>query len=282
LQEELRVSDVKNPVSIRDVSWMKQKMIPVNGVQPKIFVEDGQNTYLLKFSITRLSRRPIPHHISEYISCKVIKSLGYAVQDVELVSYEGKIGVLINLFSQQFITFIGLGDGTLSGSNLGYDLDSLYQMLGTDKFSNECEIYLWDTFILDAFVNNLDRHPNNWGFFSVSDGYVLAPLIDLGHSLFSLNAYNVARMQNIDNYMFRYGNSSINCQGNESRRFRDIIKNENNPIFLERLKIFKGRLNLLDLSAIDLVHIVEPFLTEYCDFLRRYFNNQIAWFNKLE
>ena len=50
----------------------------------------------------------------------------------------------------------------------------------------------WDMFVVDAFLKNPDRNNGNWGILMADGEYSLAPVYDLGSSLFSKRASDVA------------------------------------------------------------------------------------------
>lgn len=184
------VSDSFGPV---DVSNWELSKRPITGRYPKRDLKSDGKSYIIKFAEYRQSKKEVPYHVSEYISCSLIKSLGYEVQEVAMATYQGNIGCLIETYSEPLITFEGLGISTLSGKNLLYDLDLLNSLFNEGKYAEDFEAYLWDTFCVDAFITNLDRYPNNWGFFKRENLYYNAPLFDNASSLYSLNAFSLGK-----------------------------------------------------------------------------------------
>ena len=137
------VSDSFGPVDVGD--WELSKR-PIAGRYPKRELTRNGKSYIIKFADYKQNKREVPYHISEYISSRLIKSLGYAVQEVAMATYRGNIGCLIKVYDEPLITFEGLGTSTLSGKNLLYDLDLLGSLFDEGKYAEDFEAYLWDTF----------------------------------------------------------------------------------------------------------------------------------------
>lgn len=55
----------------------------LNGVTPKFVITDNDKDYILKFQKDK-GNIVIKDYVSEFISCKLAKALGYNVQEVEL------------------------------------------------------------------------------------------------------------------------------------------------------------------------------------------------------
>ena len=263
--------------SLLDVSKWTVKPYPNAGAVPKLFITDGARDYMLKFAKKRQNGTEIPYHISEYISCRLAKSIGYNVQDVSLVIYHGQEACLIELFDEELITFTGLGISTLDEQVLQYDLDLVDETVKSEKFLFDVRRFVWETFLLDSFICNLDRHPNNWGFFRRSDGYVRAPLFDLGSSLYSINACSLPRMKDIDGYIKSYSGSAVKYQDNK-HSFRNIIISEKDGKLSELYQPFVSWLNNLSTSCIDSVAVLLPRWEKYCSFVHEFISIQKRWF----
>ena len=138
-----------------DASDFEVCKYPIAGRYPKLGLKNGDKLYIIKFAAHKQNGLEIPYHISEYAASKIIKSLGYDVHDVWLAEFRGRPGCLLELFSEPLFTFGGLGTSTLSGENLPYDLDLLHSIFNEGKFACDFSGYLWDTFLLDAFILNL-------------------------------------------------------------------------------------------------------------------------------
>jgi hypothetical protein len=267
-------------IRLKDVSNWDVVLEPLAGVVPKLKLAHGGARYILKFSLFK-GKREIPYYISEYASCKVAKSLGYLVQDVELATFRGSRGTLIRMFDEPVITFTGLGSSTLSGETLNYDIDLLFESVEGYKFAFSLIEYVYKTFLLDSFVCNLDRHPNNWGFFKRSSGmYVRAPLFDLSSSLFSLSAAKLHGDSDVVGLISAYGRSAIKFKG-EACSFRDVLLQDKSEQLRRCIAWFKQVLKNISLSSISDVRKFAPEFSGYCDFLEKFFEEQTGWYEKV-
>jgi hypothetical protein len=170
-----------------------------------------------------------------------------------------------------------LGTSTLSGENLHYDLDALGDLIHEGKFESDFNEYLWDTFLCDAFINNIDRHPNNWGFFKRDGVYRQAPLFDCASSLYSINAFALSKMSDLESYILKFSNSAIHYKGIR-HSFAEIVLQEKSKVFTACLQEFKSRLRNIDFSCIDNVKLSWPQYAAYADFVRTFFERQVKWF----
>ena len=236
--------------------------------------------YIVKYADGGQSRHAIPYHVSEYLSSGILNSIGVKSQVVHLSTIEGVEVCAIEKFAEELITFTALGESTLSGNNLNYDLDVLGELIAERKYEGDFYDYLWDTFLADAFVNNLDRHPNNWGFFRRDGLYVQSPLIDNASSLYSINASSLNKMYDLEKYIKKFGMSQVKYMG-EKRSFENIITTETSVKFRKRLENFVGNMKNLDYSYLDFVSSVWPVYEPYIAFVRRFIERQVAWFEKI-
>ena len=263
-----------------DVSGWEINPIPAAGRFPKLELSDQGKRYIIKFAAYKQNGLEIPYHISEYISCRILKSLGYDVQDVALAIFRERPGCLIKTFDDSLITFNGLGPSTMSQENLIYDLDALSNLFNEGKYDSDFDIYLWDTFLCDAFINNLDRHPNNWGFFKSNGVYKQAPLFDCASSLYSVNAFSLNKMIDIEDYVNKYGNSAIYYKG-ERHTFKSIITNEKSEIFAARLNNFVSNIGRINFSSLNTVSRIWPLYSDYLDFVGAFLEKQVIWFESI-
>ncbi len=146
--------------------------------------------------------------VSEYIGSHIFASLGIPAHETRLGYRNGKIVCACKDF-----TFPGgrlfefkdiknaLSDDDAGFSSVPSDGESVYlnDVLGTIEISpvlKETPGVLerfWDMFVVDAFLKNPDRNNGNWGLvMSGAGGYQLAPVYDLGSSLFSKRRSDVA------------------------------------------------------------------------------------------
>jgi len=126
-----------------DVSNWEISPYPVAGRYPKLELFNSGKRYILKLAAIKQNQIEVPYHVSEYISCKLLKSMGYDVQEVAMATFHGNLGCLIKTFDDSLITFMGLGTSTMSKENLIYDLDALSDLFNEGKFVSNFEEYLW-------------------------------------------------------------------------------------------------------------------------------------------
>lgn len=263
---------------IPDISHYQVLPQGFSGADPKIFLTYQDQHYMLK--LPRTKTKFIPTHLSEHIACAIAGKLGYAVQHTQLVTYHGQEGVLVTLFDQDLVTFTGLGVSTLTHQNLQYDLDLIMTTLSDTKFELGLSGYIWETFLFDAFILNLDRHPNNWGFFK-GQKYEPAPLFDLGNSLYSINYTSLHKMDDLERYIHRFSNSSIKYKA-EKCSFREIIVQEKHQALKPFLSAFVTGLVSLDITdVLQEVLMLNPEHQAYCHFISRLLEVQIQWYQNL-
>lgn len=170
-----------------------------NGSKRSIIYNNEQ--YMLKFPSPANKNENMSYAnscVSEYIGCKIYKSLNIPVQDVLLGTYTLNTGVTKTVVAcKDFATnglvlqdFASLKNQIIDSERNGYGTD-LNDIVSTiDKQTIMDSSYLatrfWDMFITDAFIGNWNRHNGNWGFLydSTLDSLTLAPVFDCGSSLF--------------------------------------------------------------------------------------------------
>lgn len=148
----MNIRNLSDAVEPFDVSGWKINPVPIAGRYPKIELLNADKRYIIKFADYRQNGNEVPYHVSEYIACRLIMSLGYAVQSVAMVTYHGNPGCLIEIFEKDLITFDGFGTPTMSNRNLVYDLDILHELFPENKYNGNFPEYIWDTSVLTAYA----------------------------------------------------------------------------------------------------------------------------------
>lgn len=142
---------------------------------------------------------------SEHICCTIIKNMGLDVQNtllgtLSMISREGEkrevpVVACENFLkeNEELIEFKKIQNALQSVKPSKIPkIEEIYGILSSDNpyFSKEfgkigLERY-WDTFIIDAFLGNFDRHGNNWGYIinTNSNTIKLAPIYDCGSCLY--------------------------------------------------------------------------------------------------
>jgi hypothetical protein len=284
LPEEFIAVPHSNGRGILDVSKWRVISTALSGARNKLLLESDGKRYMLKFPDTKQNGAEIPSHVSEFVSCRIAKSLGYSVQAAWLARFRSMDAVLVRMFDKQIVHFTGFGSSTLSGENLVYDLDGLLEQIGgSRKFDGALARYIFSTFVLDSFICNLDRHPNNWGFFKMNGRYSPAPLIDLGSSLFSIDAGSLGDRRQIERRIELYGRSAIKYRGRRDG-FRSILKEarRNCNVHLNAaVDDFKPKLARLELSCLNDVLQLNLKHRDYCREIAQFVDIQKGWFSAL-
>lgn len=226
----------------RDFSDCILTPLILDGVTNKIAVKDGSVKYILKFGKESVKDNTyFRDYISEFISCRIAKQLGYNVQEVQLGYYDNKECCALTMFDLSLHSFKSLGASSLDSDalykrDIRYNLDWLLELKMTSKkFAITQGIYdkwVLDVFFLDMFVGNYDRHENNWGFVRVNGLYNLAPLYDMGASLFSRQMNEVSNWTDgqIRDAVVSHSRSAILYKGKKKNYFEllDLYSDNDN------------------------------------------------------
>ncbi len=186
---------------IIDFSNCKRAHATFGGSDRKFGVVYDGETYMLKFSEHHAKKHDVStsyvnNAISEYISSHIAQSVGLPAHETVLGTYNEEIVVGCKDFrgspSVSNVEFSEYVRAKYESSEVGrlVRLDQIYDTL-TDP-ANDIPPELqkatiqryWDTFVIDAFVGNFDRHIGNWGYLSENNQLRLAPIYDFGSTLF--------------------------------------------------------------------------------------------------
>ena len=144
----------------------------------KICIVYNNQDYMLKFPSLNdndAKQTYANNCISEYVACKIIKSLGFKVQDTILGTYNlngnTKVVVACKDFTSLGVVlrqFAELKNSQIESSKNGYGTE-LEEVIQTIESQQICDVnylkdFFWDMFIADTLVGNFDRHNGNWGF----------------------------------------------------------------------------------------------------------------------
>lgn len=146
--------------------------------------------------------------VSEYVGAHIYASLGIPAHETMLGYRAGKVVCACKDFThpdKRLFEFReiknALSDDDTGFSSAPSDGESVY--LGDVLAAIETSELLrsvpgvrerfWDMFVVDAFIKNPDRNNGNWGLLMGADRtYELAPVYDLGSSLFSKRSPSLA------------------------------------------------------------------------------------------
>ena len=174
-----------------DFSKYKLSGINYGGSEKKIGIYVNGNKYMLKFQKnTVFGKRN--NHLSECIGSRIFELIGIPVQKVYLGTYKGENVVACKDFIndlEQFVPFNDVGESTIDIdiSKYQYTYENIMFMLEENKKITNVEETIsmfWNMYIVDAFIDNFDRHGNNWGFIKNNNKYKLAPIFDNGSCLY--------------------------------------------------------------------------------------------------
>ena len=146
--------------------------------------------------------------VSEYVGARIYASLGIPVHETMLGYRAGKVVCACKDFTypdKRLFEFREIKNA-LSDDDAGFnsapsDGESVYlgDVLATIETSDLLRAMpgvrerFWDMFVVDAFIKNPDRNNGNWGLLmDVGRSYELAPVYDLGSSLFSKRSPSLA------------------------------------------------------------------------------------------
>ena len=168
----------------------------------KICIVYNNQDYMLKFPSLNdndAEQTYANNCISEYVACKIIKSLGFKVQDTILGTYNlngnTKVVVACKDFTSLGVVlrqFAELKNSQIESSKNGYGTE-LEEVIQTIESQQICDVnylkdFFWDMFIADTLVGNFDRHNGNWGFL-INEGLKeveIAPIYDCASCLYPL------------------------------------------------------------------------------------------------
>jgi len=197
----------------------------------KINVTYQGESYMLKFPPQASRNKAMSYAnscISEYISCQILKSMGFDVQETLLGTYtteNGKIHTVVackdfTSREKRLIEFAELKNTCVDSLQNGYGteltniIDAMEEqdLISTEKIKK----YFWEMFIIDALLGNFDRHNGNWGILvdEVNEKAELAPIYDCGSCLYpqilpSDMEEIIANTSEIDKRIFVYPTSTI-------------------------------------------------------------------------
>ena len=280
-----------------DYSIYEISNINYGGSERKIGIKIENEYYMIKFQKkTAFGKRN--NHISEYLGSQIFNMLGVNAQETILGTFKDENVVVckdFNIDGYQFVPFNDVGESTIEEDKEKYqysyeDIMSLLQL--NKKITNVEDVVssFWEIYIIDALLDNFDRHGNNWGFLKKNNKYEMAPVFDNGSCLFP-NMINEDEMIYIMNSkeetakrVYSFPTSQIKLNGKKSSYY-DVI---NSLVYKEcneaLIKIFK-RINIKDIFNLidDIKSISEVHKSFYKYMLNERYEKIIKEsYNKLE
>lgn len=280
-----------------DYSIYEISNINYGGSERKIGIKIENEYYMIKFQKkTAFGKRN--NHISEYLGSQIFNMLGVNAQETILGTFKDENVVVckdFNIDGYQFVPFNDVGESTIEEDKEKYQYsyeDIMSLLLLNKKITNVEDVVssFWEIYIIDALLDNFDRHGNNWGFLKKNNKYEMAPVFDNGSCLFP-NMTNEDEMiyimnskEETDKRIYSFPTSQIKLNGKKSSYY-DVI---NSLVYKEcneaLIKIFK-RINLKEIFNLidDIKSISEVHKSFYKYMLNERYEKIIKEsYNKLE
>lgn len=170
-----------------------------NGNKINILYEG--KSYMLKFPPVPSRNKLMSYTngcISEYLACKIFRTIGINTQETILGTYTDKRGkekivVACKDFTadgKKLMEFAHLKNTCVDSEQSGYgkELSSIMKAIDEQTLLQPSEIraFFWDMFIVDALLGNFDRHNGNWGLLidEKLKTVEIAPVYDCGSCLY--------------------------------------------------------------------------------------------------
>ena len=248
-----------------------------NGNKKAVKLDNGR-IYMLKFPPLIKDKKNISYSnscISEYISCKIIETIGIDVQNTILgkaiVNGKEKIVCACEDFTQdgdKLYEFAMIKNGCIGSSNSGYgtELKDVLSAIENQTIYNPKEVsnYFWNLFIVDSLLGNFDRHNGNWGFLINENTQKIkfAPIFDCGSCLYpqledkDMEIY-LKDEEEIDVRVYVFPNSALKENDKKINYFNFIssLKNEECNNALKRMYA------KIDINKINNIIDQTPYIT---------------------
>ncbi len=251
----------------------------------KIGITYHQQKYLLKFPPKPKANVELSYTnscLSEDIACKILKTMGFNVQETILGNYHQKTVVACKDFVEKgfkLADFASLKNTIIDSENNGYgtELNEILYTINEQKIydihPNELREFFWDMFIADTLLGNFDRHNGNWGFLvedENSRNATIAPIYDCGSCLFPQADLNL--MQNtlnikeeLEKRVYAFPTFAIKMNNIKINPY-DFLTQTDDPNCIKSLKKITER---IDLNKINRVIDDTPLITAiHKDFLK--------------
>ena len=234
----------------------------------KIGIYYNNENYMLKFPPKPKKNIELSYAnscISEYVSCKILKTLGLNSQDTMLGKYNNKIVVACKDFRKKneiFSDFASLKNTIIESSSGGYDteLSDILETIDTQEQLNikndEMKQFFWNMFIADSLLGNFDRHNGNWGFLidEIDNIHMIAPIYDCGSCLYPQADENLMRKiltnrDELEQRIYIYPTSAIKYQNVKINPYHFLL-NTDNLDCIKALRTITSRIDLIKIKEI--------------------------------
>lgn len=234
----------------------------------KIGIYYNNKNYMLKFPPKPKNNIELSYTnscISEYVSCKILKTLGLNSQDTILGKYRNKIVVACKDFrktNEILADFASLKNTIIESSSGGYDTelsDILETIDNQEQFNiknSEIKNFFWNMFIADSLLGNFDRHNGNWGFLinEIDNIHIIAPIYDCGFCLYPQADENLMKKiltnkAELEQRIYTYPNSAIKDQNVKINPYHFLL-NTDNLDCINALQAITARVDLIKIKEI--------------------------------
>lgn len=231
----------------------------------KINVLYEGKSYMLKFPPVPSRNKVMSYTngcISEYLACKIFRSIGINTQETILGTYtdkrsKEKVVVACKDFTadgKKLMEFAHLKNTCVDSEQSGYgkELSSIMKAIDEQTLlpSSEIRAFFWDMFIVDALLGNFDRHNGNWGLLidEKLKTVEIAPVYDCGSCLYpQLSEEGMKKVldsdDEINQRIYVFPASSIEEDGKKISYF-DFISSLKEPECNKALKRISKRIDM--------------------------------------
>lgn len=170
---------------IQDIShWQIDERINASGIREKFWLIEPSTSIRYLF---KLPREKTGEVWAEEINATIGRLLGLSMMETSIVSYHGRIGILLKNFiahkGEEFYSGADLLKTIIDSFNpaelTDYTLKNIIACLKPFKLDEQIASMI----LFDALIANQDRHCENWGIIRKGDNFVFSPLFDNGSSL---------------------------------------------------------------------------------------------------
>ncbi|MQR87047.1 toxin HipA [Bacillus megaterium] len=253
---------------IEDISnWKKDETKEATGTREKFWLINPQTEKNYLFKLPTENTGEI---WAEKIAAEVEKIMGLKMMNVEIATYQGRKGLLLENFvdygNEEFYNGGDLLDPIVENFDPKYLPHYTFSNIVDSLVAFSFEGEIIKIIIFDALIANQDRHCENWGVIqkNVDGQFRFAPIFDNGASLGFNNTEERVHLMFKDKNMFEsFTNKGKSTIGVESVRKRPKIKvllEEVHSRFPEIVKNEIQRLEYLQKEGIK--HIVNSLPSE--------------------
>ena len=244
----------------------------------KICIRYNDENYMLKFPVIneKISEHVYSNScISEYLACRIIKTLGLKIQDTLLGTYyfneTEKIVVACKDFTSEetiLKQFAEVKNSQIEISKNGYgtELSEVLETIENQQIYDVKELkdFFWEMFIADCLVGNFDRHNGNWGFLiNESQRKIeIAPIYDCASCLYPQLIDEkiveiISNKEEMEARVFVFPTSALRINDKKINYFEYINGLENEECNYALFRIFPK----IELEKINVIINETPFIS---------------------